>query len=46
MKKIYAEPMTKVMRLNVANIMDPDPQMPGSTVKDDDQPKDGELSLF
>ena len=37
MKKIYAEPMTKVMKLNVASVMNP-PIQPASPVKEPDQP--------
>jgi hypothetical protein len=38
MKKIYAEPMTKVMKLNVAPVMNP-PIQPAS-VTTPDQPTD------
>ena len=38
MKKIYAEPMTKVMKLNVAPVMDP-PLVP-SSVETPDKPTD------
>ncbi len=39
MKKIYAEPMTKVMKLNVASVMNP-PIQPASPVTTPDQPSD------
>ncbi len=43
MKKIYAEPMTKVMKLNAASIMDPD--LPAS-VDTPDKPEAQPLELF
>ena len=44
MKKIYAEPMTKVMKLNVASIMDPD--LPASEPTTPDTPTAQPLELF
>ena len=44
MKKIYAEPMTKVMKLNVASIMDD--TLPASQGEPNPQPGDGALDLF
>ena len=37
MKKIYAEPMTKVMKLNAASIMDTTLPASGGTGKQDEQ---------
>ena len=46
MKKIYAEPMTKVMKLNAASIMGQDiPDGSGNGGKDPN-PSSGDLSLF
>ena len=45
MKKIYAEPMTKVMKLNVASIMNPD-LPPTSGTETPDKPTAQPLDLF
>ena len=45
MKKFYAEPMTKVMKLNVSSIMDPD--LPAqSEPENPDKPTAQPLELF
>ena len=44
MKKFYAEPMTKVMKLNVASIMETD--LPASGNEDPYKPTAQPLELF